>query len=88
MPRNKLLIYLQSAFAQRKTKNPKYSLRAFAQSLNIDSSTLSAILGGKRPITAKRAVKILERLEIKDDMRRELDLACACCRTGATNGVR
>lgn len=66
MSKTRLLTYLRTTYEQRRSRNPKYSLRAYAQSLGIDSSTLSAILAGKRPITAKRAVRILERLDIKD----------------------
>lgn len=29
-----------------------------------------------------------DRSEIKADMRRELELACACCKPGVTSGVR
>lgn len=61
-----LVEHLQKTFAERSRKNPQYSLRSFARSLDIDSSTLSAILRGKRPLTAKTANRLIDALEIKD----------------------
>jgi transcriptional regulator with XRE-family HTH domain len=61
-----LIERLQRTFAERSRKNPQYSLRAFARSLGIDSSTLSAILRRKRPLTAKMAKKLIEQLDIDD----------------------
>lgn len=46
-------LFLQQEFVSRCRKNPRYSLRAFAKSLSIEPSPLSAILRGKRPITEK-----------------------------------
>lgn len=44
---------LQQEFVNRCRKNSSYSLRAFAKSLGIEASPLSAILRGKRPLTPK-----------------------------------
>jgi uncharacterized protein (TIGR02147 family) len=46
-------LILQQEFVKRCQKNPRYSLRAFAKSLSIEPSPLSAILRGKRPLTDK-----------------------------------
>ncbi|WP_413291489.1 TIGR02147 family protein [Bdellovibrio sp. HCB337] len=67
-----LIEHLQKIFAERSRKNPKYSLRAFANSLDLDSSTLSAILRGKRPLTSKMAMKLIDRLEIEDPLQMQL----------------
>jgi predicted transcriptional regulator len=61
-----LIERLQKTFAERARKNPQYSLRAFARALDIDSSTLSALLRRKRPLTAKTARKLIASLDIKD----------------------
>lgn len=61
-----LIEHLKKTFAERSRKNPQYSLRSFARSLDIDSSTLSAILRGKRPLTAKTAKRLIEGLGIRD----------------------
>ncbi len=44
---------LESEFTRRRRLNPRYSLRAFARSVNIEHSTLSQLLRGRRPITWK-----------------------------------
>jgi plasmid maintenance system antidote protein VapI len=49
---------LQRELANRCRRNPHYSLRAFARHLEMDSSTLSAILRRKRPITQKSSQKL------------------------------
>lgn len=41
---------IQSEFEIRRTRNPRYSLRAFAAFLGTDHSTLSQMMRGKRPI--------------------------------------
>lgn len=59
-----LIDHMKQTFAERCRKNSSYSLRAFARSLGLDSSTVSAILKGKRPLTIKMARKIVEGLNI------------------------
>jgi uncharacterized protein (TIGR02147 family) len=56
--------YLNQEFKRRCEKNVRYSVRAFARALRIDQSTLSALLRGKRPLTAKTAKRILDQLDI------------------------
>ena len=52
--------YLQQLLVERCRLNPAYSLRAFAKSLGIDSSSLSKILGGKRAITPSMFLKLAQ----------------------------
>lgn len=59
-----LIEHMKRTFAERCRKNPSYSLRAFSRSLGMDSSTVSAILKGKRPLTIKTAQKIVEGLNV------------------------
>lgn len=56
---------------KRKSKNTRYSLRAFAKILEIDPSILSRILNKKIPLTQKQLLKISRSLKFTDD---ELDL--------------
>lgn len=56
--------HLKSELEARSRRNQNYSLRSFARSLKIDSSTLSAILRGKRPLSPKTAKRILDELEL------------------------
>ena len=63
---------IKTEFEARSKKNPAYSMRAFAQSLDLDSSTLSSLLSGKRKLTAKTAEKILNKFDITNIERKEL----------------
>jgi uncharacterized protein (TIGR02147 family) len=59
-----LIEHMKKTFADRCRKNPAYSLRAFSRSLGMDSSTVSAIMNGKRPLTIKSARRIVRGLDI------------------------
>lgn len=52
-PHTSFRLFLQSELAQRCARNPNYSLRAFAMHLDVDHSTLSQWLRGRRTITAR-----------------------------------
>ncbi len=58
---------LQQEFLRRGTKNPKYSLRSYAQFLGVHHSTLSGLLSGKRPITKKAASALSLKLGLFPD---------------------
>lgn len=45
--------WLQQQFTERCKRNPKYSLRAFAQLLKMDASSISQIFCGKRQVSTK-----------------------------------
>lgn len=51
-------LFLQNEFVRRCRNNPRYSLRAFARTLQVDDSTLSKILNGKR-VLGKQATRRL-----------------------------
>ncbi|MGZ3699878.1 MAG: helix-turn-helix domain-containing protein, partial [Bdellovibrionota bacterium] len=53
---------LNEAFAERKAKNPSYSLRAFARYLAISAAALSQVLSRKRDLSKRNALKVAERL--------------------------
>ena len=63
---------IKREFEMRSNKNPAYSLRAFAKSLDLDSSTLSSLLSGKRKLGFKTAHKILDKLDLSSIERKEL----------------
>ncbi len=63
---------LQQEFCQRRAKNPRYSLRAFAKSMGIPSGRVSEILSGKRSLTPEMANKISERLGLGIEVRTRL----------------
>lgn len=58
------IFLLKKELASRCEKNPSYSLRSFAQSLQISHSTLSQVLSGKRPLTAKSQKQMASALGI------------------------
>ncbi|MGE3610246.1 MAG: TIGR02147 family protein [Bacteriovoracaceae bacterium] len=57
-------LWLQSELTDRCRKNSRYSLRSFALLLDIEPSSLSKILAGKRKPTPKVITKICERLSV------------------------
>ena len=62
--KSKFQQFIVSEFERRKKINPRYSLRAFAQHLNIQASLLSRILRGKIPLTEKALNRFCEPLNI------------------------
>lgn len=69
MPTSKMTNYrdvLLSVLTQRKSKNQRYSLRAFARDLGIASSRLSEIMNGKVGLSAEKANEISSRLNLSD----------------------
>lgn len=55
---------LQNELNSRCRANARYSLRAFARSLRLESSALSRILSGKRKVTPSMFQKLSERLAL------------------------
>jgi transcriptional regulator with XRE-family HTH domain len=49
---------LQLELTARCQKNPNYSLRSFARSLQVEPSALSQIINGKRPLTQKMRLRL------------------------------
>lgn len=56
--------FLLHALAQRKARNPSYSLRAFARDLSCDHATLSQWMREKRPLTQDALERLCERLGV------------------------
>lgn len=50
--------FLRLELARRRTRNQRYSLRAFAGSLAVDHSTVSQWLRGRRPVTPRAIEKL------------------------------
>lgn len=58
-------LYLQSELAARCQRNPRYSLRSFAETLAIGSSDLSKLIRRQRRLTDKMLVKLAKRLDLE-----------------------
>lgn len=56
--------FLEDELARRSQSTPRYSLRAFARHLDVDSSFLSKILNGKRTVTMRTIRMFGERLNL------------------------
>lgn len=63
---------LAMELARLQGRNPAYSLRSFARKLDLAPSALSEILRGKRPLTAKSARRVLDRLCVAPDKARQV----------------
>ncbi|CAN5578156.1 hypothetical protein BH09PLA1_BH09PLA1_14350 [soil metagenome] len=57
---------LQAELARRCAKNPRYSLRSFAEQLKIDHATLSQLLRGRRAITPRTIDLLGRRLKLSE----------------------
>ena len=71
---------LQRELAQRCARNPRYSLRGFANFLGVDHATLSQLLRGKRAVTPA-SIRWLAQLFI------EVDDCAACVARAAKLGA-
>lgn len=60
-------LFLKEELAQRCKKNPAYSLRAFAKLVGLSHPTLSQVLSGKRPLSRKAMLKIVDALSLSPD---------------------
>lgn len=65
-------LWLQEEFNRRRERNPAFSLRAFAQLLEIPPGRLSEILNQKRPMTVALVSRLAERLALDPRQRRQL----------------
>lgn len=55
---------LRDELARRKTRNSRYSLRAFARFLEIDPASLSRVLSGKQDLSVQSGIIILTKLAL------------------------
>jgi transcriptional regulator with XRE-family HTH domain len=66
-PDTSFRLFLQSELARRCARNTQYSMRAFAMHLDVDHSTLSQWLRGRRPITARSIESLGRRLGLDEN---------------------
>ncbi|MFL5812761.1 MAG: TIGR02147 family protein [Bdellovibrionia bacterium] len=59
-------LYLRSVLADRASTNPRYSLRAFAKSLELAPSYLSAVMNGKKSLSPETAYAVAEKLRLDE----------------------
>jgi uncharacterized protein (TIGR02147 family) len=76
-------LWLSEHLETRRKRNPSYSLRAFARSLNIPAASLSQIMRGKRPLTLKTALRLAESFELSPTERQAFLSSVVWEKTGA-----
>ncbi|MAF90433.1 MAG: hypothetical protein CL674_04105 [Bdellovibrionaceae bacterium] len=57
---------LKSSFQERKARNSRYSLRAYANFLGIDASSLSKVLKGHRNLPSSMGKQIVSKLDLSE----------------------
>ncbi len=60
--RTRFRLWLQRQFTERCKRNSRYSLRAFAKSLQMDASTLSKVLSGKRILSKHLMIAVCDKV--------------------------
>lgn len=73
---------VRAEYRRIREKNPAFSQRAFAKKIKVNSGTLSAILQGKRKISAQSSRAILSRLPIDESYRAWLSETLASKKKG------
>lgn len=66
--KKEFITHLTEVYEKKLQKNPRYSLRAFAMSLEVDHTTLSRLLRGQRELTTKTAIKIARGLGVSEEV--------------------
>ncbi len=69
---------LQENFAILKSKNKTYSLRSYAKKVGVSATALSEMMNGKRAITRKTAIKILENLDLSSKEKEKINKLELC----------
>ncbi|MCC2679633.1 MAG: hypothetical protein K0R29_2209 [Pseudobdellovibrio sp.] len=63
---------LLAELEKRRARNPLYSLRAFARDLGLGLGSLSEVLSGKRDLSKKNLLKVLQNINLDADQRTAL----------------
>lgn len=64
LPQRKLYSLLKNEFDEKRARNPRFSLRAYAKLLGLSAATLSRIFNGRRSISKKAAAHLMRRLQV------------------------
>ncbi|MCT4641812.1 MAG: TIGR02147 family protein [Bacteriovoracaceae bacterium] len=58
---------LRTELITRTKRNPRFSIRSFARQLEIEPSSLSQIINGKRPLTNKMCLRLSQKLSLSPE---------------------
>lgn len=67
-----LATFLKTEMTKRQAKNPRYSLRAFAKSVDLDAGTLTRIMNGQRLVKPPTAISIMSHLDVTAEIQEEI----------------
>jgi hypothetical protein len=67
--------FLSMELEKRRTKNERYSIRAFARDIGQDPADLSKVLRGVKFLSPRAMVRVVKRLGVSDEVGRILYLA-------------
>jgi transcriptional regulator with XRE-family HTH domain len=70
-------VHLKQELRNRKARNSRYSIRAFAKSLSVDNGYLSKLLSGKALLSLDLADQISRKLRLPGELRRDFLLSAA-----------
>ena len=80
-------LLLQTELTRRIQRNPRYSLRRFAQAMGISHTVLSLVMSGKRPLSKKAAARVSDFLGLGPHERDRLIANRASGKDGEARGV-
>lgn len=63
---------LSREFHLRRSKNPKYSLRAFARDIKISPATVCQVFEGKRSVSRKLATKVADEISVSPSEKKKI----------------
>ncbi len=63
---------LHNEYQKRRAKNSRYSLRAFAQQMGVQSATLSAVLKRKRALPVPQTLRLLNQLDLTTNEKKQI----------------
>lgn len=63
---------LREQYMQLRSRNPAFSLRAYARRLQVNSGVLSSVMNGRRPVTKKFLEQIVPRMGLPPEKEKEV----------------
>lgn len=72
------ILYLWQEYLRRHEKNPYYSISAYCRDLGLDNSHFGRILSGERKIKFSSAMRVLEKLNLEEELRYQFLTSVRC----------
>ena len=65
------ILMIQDFYRARNHRNHRYSMRAFASSMDVHPSALCRILSGKQKLSIKASISVLHRLQLSPNEQKQ-----------------